>query len=312
MGVLSRPRPGQNRRYAYGFASILARNTSRVGYPNHTHFIGQTQPLLVQPCQHRGALGPGQRPRRHHRRPRHAHPRPRAPAIHRRPTRAEHPARGQRAHEWLDLTDGLLDHRSGPSALGTVALLGASRSSKSAETFPCTSITRRAVNRSASARSNRARTARNSSCSGLGARGPRLRGANPSSAPASCCLRHAAKCDEYNPSRRNNTAISPGRVTPAASRKTRSLYSAVNRRRRGRSASSGSGLDPLPTRRARRAFRSARLRLPPRNTRHQTSPPSPQSAWAPTSLQLRSRPQGSVIKQKNLSHLTLAERGRLA
>ena len=43
MGVLSRPRPGQNRRYAYGFASTLARNTSRVGYPNHTHFIGQTQ-----------------------------------------------------------------------------------------------------------------------------------------------------------------------------------------------------------------------------------------------------------------------------
>ncbi len=42
MGVLSRPRPGQNRRYAYGFASILARNTSQVGYPNHTHFIGQT------------------------------------------------------------------------------------------------------------------------------------------------------------------------------------------------------------------------------------------------------------------------------
>jgi len=42
MGVLSRPRPGQNRRYAYGFASTLARNTSQVGYPNHTHFIGQT------------------------------------------------------------------------------------------------------------------------------------------------------------------------------------------------------------------------------------------------------------------------------
>jgi hypothetical protein len=44
MGVLSRLRPGQNRRYAYGFASILARNTSQVGYPNHTHFIGQTHP----------------------------------------------------------------------------------------------------------------------------------------------------------------------------------------------------------------------------------------------------------------------------
>jgi len=44
MEFLSWPRPGQNRRYAYGFASILARNTSRVGYPNHTHFIGQTRP----------------------------------------------------------------------------------------------------------------------------------------------------------------------------------------------------------------------------------------------------------------------------
>jgi transposase InsO family protein len=42
MGVLSWPRPGQNRRYANGFASIPARNTSRIGYPNHTHFIGQT------------------------------------------------------------------------------------------------------------------------------------------------------------------------------------------------------------------------------------------------------------------------------
>ena len=49
MGVLSRPRPGQNRRYAYGFASTLARNTSRVGYPNHTHFIGQTH-VGVRTC----------------------------------------------------------------------------------------------------------------------------------------------------------------------------------------------------------------------------------------------------------------------
>ncbi len=42
MGVLSRPRPGQNRRYAYGYASIPARNTSRLDYPNHTHFIGHS------------------------------------------------------------------------------------------------------------------------------------------------------------------------------------------------------------------------------------------------------------------------------
>jgi len=47
MGVLSRPRPGQNRRYAYGFASTLARNTSQVGYPNHTHFIGQTLSIFT-------------------------------------------------------------------------------------------------------------------------------------------------------------------------------------------------------------------------------------------------------------------------
>ena len=59
MGVLSRPRPGQNRRYAYGFASILARNTSQVGYPNHTHFIGQTRNsgirVMVSAAHHRSS-----------------------------------------------------------------------------------------------------------------------------------------------------------------------------------------------------------------------------------------------------------------
>jgi hypothetical protein len=60
MGFLSRPRPGQNRRYAYGFASILARNTSRVGYPNHTHFIGQTPSLWTF------AAAPGVQPTNNH------------------------------------------------------------------------------------------------------------------------------------------------------------------------------------------------------------------------------------------------------
>jgi hypothetical protein len=73
-----------------------------------------------------------------------------------------------------------------------------------------------------------------------------LRGSKPASAPASCCLRHAVKCDVYKPSRRSIDAISPGRVALAASRKIRNLYPAVNSRRFAHSASSGSGRDPSP------------------------------------------------------------------
>jgi hypothetical protein len=92
----------------------------------------------------------------------------------------------------------------------------------------------------------------------LGPRGPRLRGSKPASPPASCCLRHAVKCDVYKPSRRSIDAISPGRVALAASRKIRNLYEAVNFRRFARSASSGSGRDPSPaaTRAPSISFRS--------------------------------------------------------
>ena len=78
-----------------------------------------------------------------------------------------------------------------------------------------------------------------STCSGRGPRGPRLRGARPSSAPASRCFRHAVKCEVQRPSRRSIAPISPLRVHASAPRRTPSLYSAVKRRRRGR-ATSGS------------------------------------------------------------------------
>ncbi len=67
-----------------------------------------------------------------------------APAVERGPRGAKGPACRQRADQRLDLCDGGVDHRDSVCSSISVALLE-SRSSKSAETFPCTSMTRRAV-----------------------------------------------------------------------------------------------------------------------------------------------------------------------
>ena len=69
-----------------------------------------------------------------------------------RGTRPAHRPTGRRgAHHGRQLGDRPIDHQVG--SLATSALSDAS-SSKSAETFPCTSMTRRAVSRSACERSS--------------------------------------------------------------------------------------------------------------------------------------------------------------
>ena len=83
-------------------------------------------------------------------------------------------------------------------------------------------------------------TRRASGCGGAPRR-PRFFGASPANAPCSRCRRHSVRCEEYNPSRRSRAPISPGTAQTSASRRMRTLYSAVNRRRWGFSATSGSG-----------------------------------------------------------------------
>ena len=175
-----------------------------------------------------------------------------------------------------------------------VALLDSS-SSKSAETFPCTSITRRAVSTSDRAMSRSRRSFTTSTASALGGRGPRCRGSSAPSAPASRCTRHFPRCELYRPSRRNRAPTSPGFKHASASRTIDSLYFAEYRRRRAASASSGSGTPPA--RRARRTRNPARLRLPAFLDRRHPSPPAAAPSPAPslretaTRQHFRSHPQ---------------------
>src|SRR5439155_13687581 len=60
--------------------------------------------------------------------------------------------------------------------------------------------------------------------------GPRFFGA-PASSPRSRAARHVVRCEEYNPSRRNNAPTAPGVLHASASRTIFRLYSTVNRRR---------------------------------------------------------------------------------
>jgi len=103
---------------------------------------------------------------------------------------------------------------------------------------------------------------------------PRLRGPRPRSEPSRRCLRHADRWDEYKPSRRRSSPILPGSVQASACSRMRSLYSAVKRRRRAFSGTSGSATTS-------------------------TGPPAGAAAPGPGSppepgLSLRSRPGASV------------------
>ena len=72
---------------------------------------------------------------------------------------------------------------------------------------------------------------------------PRFLGVSAARLPCSRCRRQVVRCDEYNPSRRSSAPNSPVPAQASACRRTPSLYSAVNRRRAARSATSGSGVE---------------------------------------------------------------------
>jgi hypothetical protein len=229
-------------------------------------------------------------------------------AVHARARGAQRPARRQRADQRLDVRDRHVDHRCGGRSSVGIALLDSS-SSKSAETFPCTSITRRAVSRSACERLRSRRSRTFSTASGLGPRGPRGFGSSAPSAPWSRCSRHFPRCELYNPSRRSSAPISPGFEHASASRTIDNLYAAVNRRREPRSTSSGSGTP------------SGKARPPDEKPSSPTAPCVPRPAASssdPVSILEENcdttthpfSPSGSVIQQRRLSHTSLAERGR--
>ena len=69
---------------------------------------------------------------------------------------------------------------------------------------------------------------------------PRFLGLRAARLPCPRCRRHVVRCEEYNPSRRSSAPRSPALAQASAWRRTCSLYSAVNRRRAARSATSGS------------------------------------------------------------------------
>jgi hypothetical protein len=116
-----------------------------------------------------------------------------AAAVDRGRRHAKRTTGGTGAHERCQLFDGVLDHR--PGFFGSVfALPGASNSPRSAETFPCTSMTLRALARSASARSSRRRSSAFSLSSGFGLRRPRGR-SSAASAPSSRWRRQSERWD---------------------------------------------------------------------------------------------------------------------
>ena len=70
---------------------------------------------------------------------------------------------------------------------------------------------------------------------------PRFFGVRALSEPLRRALRQTDRCELYKPSRRSRRPISPGRVQRSASSRIRSRYSALNWRRVGLAATSGSG-----------------------------------------------------------------------
>src|SRR5665811_1457385 len=125
-------------------------------------------------------------------------------------------------------------------------------SRKSAETFPWTAITFSARTRRASRRSIVARRRSFSAASGWGAGRPRGL-ARPERAPARYSRRHSTRWELYRPSRRSRAPTAPGSAAALASSTIRRLYSAVKRRRTGRSLTSGSGIGKAWPTRARGA-----------------------------------------------------------
>ncbi|WP_462203642.1 hypothetical protein [Frankia sp. CcWB3] len=127
------------------------------------------------------------------------------------------------------------------------------------DTFPCTSITKRACASSFSNRSFSARSFSNSRFrSSVGGRPFGFD--NPANAPASRAFRHSAICAEYRSSRRKIAPFCPS-AAASYSVKIRSLYAAVNDRRRAFGSTSGSGRDRPPLSRSPTRPSSVRSRL---------------------------------------------------
>src|SRR5439155_23167184 len=107
---------------------------------------------------------------------------------------------------------------------------------------------------------------------------------SPPSPPSSPPRRLPVGSDEYGPSPRRSAPISPGLLHASASRSTRSLYSALNRLRFGRSTSSGSD---NPASRPRTPASS--LRSPTARSANRPAA-TPFTSFSDTA-RLRSRPQ---------------------
>ena len=75
---------------------------------------------------------------------------------------------------------------------------------------------------------------------------PTFLGAKPCSSPFARWRRHTEICELYKPSRRSSAPTEPTAVHESNSRRMPSLYFAENRRRRGRSDTSGSGTADRP------------------------------------------------------------------
>src|SRR5664280_1215998 len=198
-------------------------------------------------AEHHGSLGSRQRPRWSGTRHRGTVARaPEVPVVG-GPGHGEGGTGTPRARDRGELVDPCGDHR--PSFCSA---LSRESSRKSAETFPWTAITFSARTRRASRRSIAARRRSFSAASGCGAGRPRGP-VRPERAPARYNRRHSTRWDLYRPSRRSRALTAPGSAAALASSTIRRLYSAVKRRRTGRSLTSGSGIGKAWPTRARGA-----------------------------------------------------------
>src|SRR6266511_1262542 len=212
------------------------------------------------------------------------------PAVPARLRLADRRARATHAHHCLKLGDGLVDHLVSPCGCSVTPSVASC--SNSAESFPWTSITLRALSSSLARRwfCWRSRTTSRS----RGSAGGRPDGvASACSAPRSRCLRHSETRDVYRPSRRSSEPL-PALSSRSYSSRTRALYVAEYRRGpRARSGTSGSGSVVSPMAPAWAcAFR--------------------ESSVVVVTGELLPRPLSSMIQQPDLPHWRLTQRGVLA